>query len=195
MAYYTALMSLPEPPRALAEYYAFNASANLQELAEAERRMDELLARKHSISDKSTIGLLTLNATSIAGVFTALQVGSDALNRLGISTKDVALTICLFLVGSIISLISVWWDGVQLNHLAAKHIARLAALRKVARTLASPPQESNIQLLGDALGEVEKAPPIDFAYSKVSIGLQTTSGVLWLTAIGYLVVRVVAMYA
>jgi len=183
-------MSLPEPPRAVAEYFAFNSSANLQELAEAERRMDEILARKHSISDKSTVGLLTLNATSIVGAFAALQAGPEAMASLGISTKDPALSICLFLVGSMLALVSVWWDGVHLNYSAAKHIKRLSALRRVSHTLASPLNEPNIQDLKEAMNEVGQNPPIDFEYSNISIILQTASGSLWLTAIGAIIIRV-----
>ncbi|WP_298191184.1 hypothetical protein [Novosphingobium sp.] len=156
--------------------------------------MDEILARKHSITDKSTIGLLTLNTASIAGVFAALQVGQETLVNLGISTRDIALTICCFLFGSMLALIAVWWDGIQLNYLAGKHIARLAALRKVARTLASPMEERYIQLLREGLNGVEENPPIDFEYSKISIGLQNTSGSLWLAAIGYLIARIVAIH-
>ena len=183
-------MSLPEPSRAVAEYFAFNASANLQELAEAERRMDEILARKHSITDKSTVGLLTLNATSIVGAFTALQAGPEALASLGIATKDAALAICFFLVASMLALLAVWWDGVHLNYSAAKHIKRLSALRRVARTLASPINEPNVQDLNEAMNEVGQNPPIDFEYSKISIILQNASGSLWLTAIGAIMIRV-----
>ena len=187
-------MTLPEPLPTVAQYFAFNASANSQELADAERRMDEILARRHSITDKSTIGLLTLNATSVVGVFAALQVGEKTLNSLGISSNAAALAICFFLVGSMLALVAVWWDGVHLNRLAAKHIARLAELRKTSRVLASPVTEAYIDLLGDAIDEVGKNPPIDFEYSKVSIGLQNTSGSLWLNAIGYIVYRIVATH-
>lgn len=183
-------MTLHEAKKVVADHFQFNAAANLQDLAEAERRMDEVLARRHAITDKSTVGLLTLNGASIVGVFTALQVGQEALAKLGISIKDISGSMGLFLFGAMCALLAVWWDGIHLNRVATKQLLRLSALRNVARTLASSMDDRSIKMLEKQLAKVEANPPVDFEYSKISIGLQNSSGSCWLVGIGYLLLRI-----
>lgn len=171
------------PPRLVGDVYRFNASMNELDLAEAERRYDELLSRKARVQERFATGAILLNATSLTATFSAVQSGQAALDKLGITLPTASGALGLFVFGILSSAAAHWWESLRIPGWASQQYARLTLLRRQKSTMQSNLDARTSDLVGTNLGEIEKNPPQDFRYSKLHLWLVNVSGSMWLVGI------------
>ncbi len=170
-------------PTSLADKYPAQKRLADLDLAEAERRYDVFLESWKKSQDKLYIGGIVLNSASATALFTALQTGETALQKLQISTEMMADSLGMFVAGVIAAAVAHWTNHIIIGRWAADHYSdRLAPLRNQVAQFAQPASNENFNALRNFAKNV--AQPQDFRFSHIQIILANLSGCLWLGGIG-----------
>lgn len=163
----------------LAERYPVSKELTNYELAEAERRYDDILSRHSKSRDRLVTGGLAINAASATAVFAGLQAGQDALALLGVPIATAATSLGIFVAGVVVGAIGHWVDQiVSMRWAADLYSKRLAPLRNKRAMLEKDESPESLAKLREM--HIQIAPPQDFRTNFFQIALYCLSGSIWI---------------
>lgn len=182
---------MDERPILMRDVYRYSDTINANELATADRRFEQLIERKERLVEQSRFGVLALNGASAAGILAEYEGVQRATG------ENPAIALAFFVVGMILSLLSILAETIFVGARAAEMFGHLSALRHMRGTLDERYTEKNEQSLGEQLRvmqdrlartspnkielEVENAGfPSDFSYSPVALSTLNFAGGAWI---------------
>jgi hypothetical protein len=167
-------------PKPLREIHRYSASVSEFELPLARARYEYLYTRRDNYADRLRTGGLAFNAASLTAVLTALGNPMVAAGRFGLSTPDLALSACLFILGLMAGIVGIWLETNRLQHELATQFDRMSRQMRHQGCLALLASAENENQLQEAMGDNHALPPDDFRFSWVAAFATNLAGWLWL---------------
>ena len=157
----------------------------------AEKRYEYAIEQRDRLQERTRFGAITLNAASLLTIGSAVK-SSALATQTELVPKALAGPAAIFALGLAAGALSIWVNG---NHLtirageAAAANSKAAGRRALFDSKISEHAEAQIATSLDEATKEASQPPPDFTYSAAAMQFANLSAALWLTGLGWTILK------